>query len=53
LFQARGANHAVIMLGDAFPAEKAAAFRAARHGFARGMIETSLVSEAGHAEDGD
>src|SRR5262245_12703724 len=42
LLQTRGANHAVIVFGDALAAEKPGAFRTSRHGFARKMIEAPL-----------
>jgi len=44
-FKAGGTNHAVIMFRDAFAAEELAAFRAARHGFARGVVEAALMEE--------
>ena len=48
LFKANGADGAVFMLGDAFATEKLFAFRTASHGLARGMIETTLMSEGLH-----
>jgi hypothetical protein len=48
LAQAVGANHAVIVLGDAFAAVKVAAFRAACDGFAKRMLEATLMNEGGH-----
>lgn len=47
--QTGGANHPIVMFGDAFTAEKAAAFRAARDGLAQGVIEAALVEKILHA----
>lgn len=47
-FQATGANHSVIVFGDAFAAEKQLALRATRHGLAHEMMETGLLSESWH-----
>ena len=41
-FQANGTEHAVVVLGDTFAAEKLFAFGTAGNGFARGVIETTL-----------
>jgi hypothetical protein len=48
LFKASCADGAVFMLGDAFATEELFAFRTACHGFAHGMIETTLMSEGLH-----
>jgi hypothetical protein len=48
-FQAGGADHAVVMLGDTLPAEIMSALRATRHRFASGMIETTLMSQILHS----
>src|SRR6266849_3336567 len=45
LLEARSANDAVIVLGDALPAIEMPAFRAARRRFALGMVEATLVDE--------
>jgi hypothetical protein len=37
LRQTNRTEHAIVVLGNAFTAEKIPAFRATRHGFARGM----------------
>ena len=47
-FQARRADDAVFMLGDALATEKLAAFRAARDSFSEFMVQTALVRERGH-----
>jgi len=44
-FQAGSAKDAVVVLRDALAAEELAAFRATRRGFARGMVETTLMDE--------
>src|SRR6185369_15647276 len=44
LLQARGADHAVVVFGDAFPAIKSRALRTTRHRLALEMIEASLIS---------
>src|SRR5262249_15919481 len=46
--QATGADHAVIMLCDAFATKATTAFRALRHGFAHGMVEATLVAQVAH-----
>jgi hypothetical protein len=46
--QARGADHAVVMFGDALAAKMPSALRATRHRFASGMIETTLLSQILH-----
>jgi len=46
--KAGGAEHFIIMLGDALPTEKPAALRTTCHGFAKHMIYTALVSEVRH-----
>ncbi len=50
LRQARGADDPVVVFGDAFAAEKTAALRTTRHGFTRGVIETSLSGQALHGQ---
>ena len=47
-FEADGAHDTVLVFGDAFAAEAVAALRAARHGFAGNMIETTLMGQAWH-----
>jgi hypothetical protein len=42
-FQTKSADDAIVVLADAFPAEGAAAFRAACNGLAKGMVETTLL----------
>ena len=49
LCEARGTKHAVVVLGDAFPAEVSRAARTARGSFPSDVIETTLVSQIGHA----
>lgn len=51
-FQADRAQNAVVMLGDAFAAEKLFAFGAAGDGFARGVIEATLMGEVGVQSSG-
>jgi hypothetical protein len=46
--QARSADDAIIMLGNAFPAKKLRALRASRHRLALRVIETSLISQTFH-----
>src|SRR6185312_15071483 len=46
-FQAGGTNDAVIVLGDAFAAEKARAFRTARGRLAQRVIEAALLQKVG------
>jgi hypothetical protein len=41
-FQARGADHLIVMLGDAFPAKKLPAGRTARDRFPLDMVEAAL-----------
>jgi hypothetical protein len=48
LFEARGADNLLIMLGNALPAEKLPAFRTPRRSLAIPMIEAPLVSDGGH-----
>ena len=44
-FQADGAQHPVVVFDDALAAEKLFAFGTARDGFARGVIEATLVGQ--------
>src|SRR3989442_242428 len=44
LLQARGADHAIVVFGDAFPAIKSRALRTTRHGLALEMIEAPLMA---------
>jgi hypothetical protein len=46
--QTGGANNAVFVFGDTFTAEESLAFRAARDGFAHGMVETALMRKSLH-----
>jgi hypothetical protein len=46
--KAGGAEHFIIMFGDALPAEKSAALRTTGHCLAKHMIYTALVSEVRH-----
>src|SRR5437867_397774 len=48
LLQARGADHAVIVFGDAFAAIKSRALRTTRHGLALKMVEAPLITERFH-----
>ncbi len=48
LGQAAAAQHAIIMFGDAFAAEKAPALRTANHGFTPNMVVTSLLGKVLH-----
>ena len=48
LLQAGRANDSILVLGDAFPAKVAPALRTARHGFAAGVMKTTLESEVTH-----
>jgi hypothetical protein len=50
LFQASGAEHTIVMFGDAFAAKELLAFRAACHRFAGGVIEATLIRERRHAQ---
>ena len=50
--QARRADDAVFMLGDALATEKLAALRAARDSFSEFMVQTALVRERGHKGQG-
>ncbi len=47
-FQTKSADHAVVMFGDALAAEVLSALRAARHGLAHGMVETTLLGQILH-----
>ncbi len=42
------AQNAALMLGNAFPAEKAAALEALRSGLAHRMVETTLMNQVHH-----
>jgi hypothetical protein len=46
--QASGANHPIVMLGDALPAKIVAAVGAARDRFTLGVIETPLQGKVVH-----
>jgi hypothetical protein len=47
-FQADGAEHAVVVFGDTFAAEKLFAFGTTRHSFTGGVIEATLVGQILH-----
>ncbi|MEY2407348.1 MAG: hypothetical protein QOF48_18 [Verrucomicrobiota bacterium] len=47
-FDARRAEDAIFVFGDAFPAEKAPAFRATRRSLASRVIEAALLNEMAH-----
>lgn len=46
--KALGAQHAVVMLGDALPAKEPMAIRASHHGFAASVMITSLIGKLIH-----
>jgi hypothetical protein len=46
--QARRTDDAIIVLGNALATEELCAFRTARHGFARGMMQATLGEKDGH-----
>lgn len=48
-FQARCANDAVVVFGDAFATEELPALRAARNGLPGFMVQAALVRDGGHA----
>jgi hypothetical protein len=47
-FQAGGTDDPVFVLGNALAAETLPALRAAGHGFAEGMVETTLMGQILH-----
>jgi hypothetical protein len=51
-FQARRADDAVVVLGDALATEKLSALRAARDGFSEFVVQAALVRERGHKGQG-
>lgn len=50
--EAGGADDAFVVLGDAFAAEKTAAFGATRDGFAAAVVQAALEGERGHQGGG-
>jgi len=46
--QARRADHAIVVLRDAFPAEKLTTLRAPRRRFAASVVEATLMSQVAH-----